>query len=128
MLNPPAGDTDAARAARRRSDRYKEALEAYDKLRVCPCCGSATGMRRYPFQAGRIGIVCFNDACDWNLENPPSPHRVPLPFLLTDDTIYQRAPAVVLAACRTETLRLNAEGDFAVVGFRLALDRTLIPV
>jgi hypothetical protein len=34
----------------------------------------------------------------------------------------------LLAACRTETLRLNAEGDFAVVGFRLALDRTLIPV
>jgi hypothetical protein len=33
-----------------------------------------------------------------------------------------------LAACRTETLRLNAEGDFAVAGFRLALDRTLIPV
>ena len=31
-----------------------------------------------------------------NHENPPSPHRVPLPFLLTDDTIYQRAPAVVL--------------------------------
>ena len=53
-------------------------------------------MRRYPSQAGRIGIVCFNDACDWNWENPPSPHRVPLPFLLTDDTIYQRAPAVVL--------------------------------
>jgi hypothetical protein len=34
----------------------------------------------------------------------------------------------IRAACRTETLRLNAEGDFAVVGFRLALDRTLIPV
>jgi len=33
-----------------------------------------------------------------------------------------------LAACRTEALRLNAEGDFAVAGFRLALDRTLIPV
>lgn len=33
-----------------------------------------------------------------------------------------------LAACRTEALPLNAEGDFAVVGFRLALDRTLIPV
>jgi hypothetical protein len=96
LLNPPDGDTDAARAARRRSDRYKETLESYDKLRVCPCCGGATGMRRYPFQAGRIGIVCFNDACEWNRENPPSPHRVPLPFLLTDDTIYQRAPAVVL--------------------------------
>ena len=96
LLNPPEGDTDAARASRRRSDRYRETLESYDKLRVCPCCGSPTGMRRYPSQAGRIGIVCFNDACDWNRENPPSPHRVPLPFLLTDDTIYQRAPAVVL--------------------------------
>ena len=96
LLNPPEGDTEAARAARRRSDRYKGTLEDFDKLRVCPCCGSATGMRRYPFQAGRIGIVCFNDACNWNRENPPSPHRVPLPFLLTDDTIYQRAPAVVL--------------------------------
>ena len=40
LLNPPDGDTEAARTARRRSDRYKETLEAYDKLRVCPCCGS----------------------------------------------------------------------------------------
>ncbi|MBV8977350.1 MAG: helicase [Alphaproteobacteria bacterium] len=96
LLNPSDADTETARAARRRSGRYREALESYDKLRVCPCCGSATGMRRYPSQAGRIGIVCFNDACDWNRENPLSPHRVPLPFLLTDDTIYQRAPAVIL--------------------------------
>ena len=77
LLNPPDGDTEAARTARRRSERYKEALEAYDKLRICPCCGSATGMRRYPSQAGRIGIVCFNDACDWNRENPPSPASRP---------------------------------------------------
>lgn len=96
LLNPPQDDTETARAARRRSDRYRETLEAYDKLRSCPCCGSATGMRRYPFQAGRIGIVCFDDACDWNTANPAAPHRVPLPFLLTDDTIYQRAPSVVL--------------------------------
>lgn len=53
-------------------------------------------MRRYPSHDRRIGIVCFNDACEWNRENPAAPHRVPLPFLLTDDTIYQRAPAVVL--------------------------------
>ena len=96
LLNPPQGDTEAERAARRRSERYKETLEAYDKLRTCPCCGQPTGMRRYPAQDRRIGIVCFNDACEWNRENPPAPHRVPLPFLLTDDTIYQRAPAVVL--------------------------------
>jgi Helicase conserved C-terminal domain len=96
LLNPPEGDTEAARASRRRSERYRETLESYDKLRTCPCCACPTGMRRYPSQAGRIGIVCFNDTCDWNRENPPTPHRVPLPFLLTDDTIYQRAPAVVL--------------------------------
>jgi hypothetical protein len=37
-------------------------------------------------------------------------------------------PKPPLAACRTEALRLNAESDFVVAGFRLALDRTLIPV
>lgn len=96
LLNPPQGDTEADRGVRRRSERYKETLEAYDKLRTCPCCGTPTGMRRYPAQDRRIGIVCFNDACEWNVANPAAPHRVPLPFLLTDDTIYQRAPAVVL--------------------------------
>ncbi|HVA11904.1 MAG TPA: helicase-related protein [Stellaceae bacterium] len=96
LLNPPQGDTEADRAARRRSESYKETLESYDKLRTCPCCGKPTGMRRYPSQDRRIGIVCFNDACEWNRENPPAPLRVPLPFLLTDDTIYQRAPAVIL--------------------------------
>jgi hypothetical protein len=38
LLSPPQGDTEADRAARRRSERYKETLEAYDKLRTCPCC------------------------------------------------------------------------------------------
>lgn len=97
LRNPPEGDSDAAKRARRRRDRYVEALQSYDKLSTCPCCRRPTGMRKYPDQAGRIGIVCFNDVdCDWNSANPPAPHRVPLPFLLTDDTIYQRAPSVVL--------------------------------
>lgn len=97
LLNPAAGDSESARKERRRSARYIEALESYDKLRQCPCCGSPTGMRKYPSQHGRIGIVCFNDAdCAWNSANPPNPHRAPLPFILTDDTIYQRAPSVVL--------------------------------
>lgn len=94
LLQPPAGSNAAAR---RRSYRYREALDSYDKLRSCPACGQPTGMRRYPLQHGRVGIVCFNDAtCAWNLANPARPLRVPLPFLLTDDTIYQRAPSVVL--------------------------------
>lgn len=97
LLNPPDADTDAAAAARRQSARYKEALESYDKLRTCPCCGSETGMRKFPAQHGRIGIVCFNDDdCAWNNAHATSAQRVPLPFLLTDDTIYQRAPSIVL--------------------------------
>jgi hypothetical protein len=97
LLNPSQAASEAAAKERRRSARYVEALESYDKLRQCPCCGAPTGMRRYHSQHGRIGIVCFNDAtCDWNRLNPPGPHRVPLPFILTDDTIYQRAPSIVL--------------------------------
>lgn len=110
LLNPPTGTTEAA--ARRRSARYREALEAFDKLRTCPCCVRATGMRKYPAQSGRIGIVCFNDACDWNMANPPSPHRAPLPFLLTDDTIYQRAPSVVLGT--VDKLALIGQHDRTV--------------
>lgn len=112
LLNPPTGTTEAAAAARRRSARYREALEAFDKLRTCPCCGRATGMRKYPGQSGRIGIVCFNDACDWNRANPPLPHRAPLPFLLTDDTIYQRAPSVVLGT--VDKLALIGQHDRTV--------------
>ncbi|MEQ8392741.1 MAG: DEAD/DEAH box helicase [Thalassospira sp.] len=97
LLNPSEGASEQAKRERRRSARYKEALQSYDKLRKCPCCGETTGMRKFPLQHGRIGIVCFNDNdCDWNAANRPELHRVPLPFILTDDTIYQRAPSVVL--------------------------------
>lgn len=118
LLAPPQGSGTADARARRRSLQYREALESYDKLRVCPACGADTGMRRYPNQHGRIGIVCFNDAdCAWNLANPPRPVRVPLPFLLTDDTIYQRAPSVVLGT--VDKLALIGQHDRtanAVVG------------
>jgi hypothetical protein len=96
LLMPPQGNSDQAKAAQRKSSRYREALESYDKLRSCPSCGKPTGMRKYPQQFGRIGIICFNDACDWNDQHKQATHRTPLPFLLTDDTIYQRAPSVVL--------------------------------
>jgi hypothetical protein len=44
------------------------------------------------------------------------------------EKLMRRRLTFALAACRTEALRLNAESDFVVAGFRLALDRTLIPV
>jgi hypothetical protein len=83
-------------AQRDRGRRYVEAREAYDKIPNCPVCGEPTGLRRDeadgPF-GKRAVILCFNDRCDWNREHGK---RQPLPFLLTDDAIYARAPAIVL--------------------------------
>jgi hypothetical protein len=76
--------------------RYREARDAYNKVPACPACGEPTGLRRNEAEgdtAKRAAIVCFNSGCDWNKAHEGFE---PLPFLLTDDTIYQRAPAVVL--------------------------------
>jgi hypothetical protein len=66
------------------------------------------------------------------IPSPSEGRPIPPKFEVRPLTTLSRADlqeaTTMLAACRTETLRLNAEGDFAVVGFRLALDRTLIPV
>lgn len=91
-LDGETGDEDQ----RARGRRYVEAREAYDKIPECPVCGEATGLRRDETD-GPLGrravILCFNDRCAWNREHGG---RHPLPFLLTDDAIYARAPAVVL--------------------------------
>ncbi|MBO0129646.1 DEAD/DEAH box helicase family protein [Agrobacterium burrii] len=75
--------------------RYQSAKAAFNKVPACPCCGKATGLRSFREGGGkaRAAIVCFNAGCDWN---KASGGIAPLPFLLTDDTIYQRAPAVLL--------------------------------
>lgn len=81
---------------RDRGRRYVEAREAYDKIPDCPVCGQPTGLRRDEgdgHYGRRASIVCFNDRCEWNREHG---RRQPLPFLLTDDAIYARAPAIVL--------------------------------
>jgi hypothetical protein len=81
---------------RDRGRRYIDALEAYDKIPDCPVCSEPTGLRRDegdgPY-GRRAAILCFNDRCEWNREHG---RRHPLPFLLTDDAIYARAPAIVL--------------------------------
>jgi hypothetical protein len=79
-----------------RGRRYIEAREAYNKIPVCPVCGRMTGLRRDETQGPygkRAVIVCFNDACDWNRAHVG---RQPLPFLLTDDAVYKRAPSILL--------------------------------
>ena len=81
---------------RDRARRYIDAREAYDKIPECPVCAQPTGLRRDEgdgHYGRRAAIVCFNDACDWNKAHGG---RHPLPFLLTDDAIYARAPSIVL--------------------------------
>lgn len=91
-LDGETGDEDQ----RGRGRRYAEAREAFDKIPECPVCGEPTGLRRDENEGPtgqRAAIVCFNDRCAWNREHG---RRHPLPFLLTDDAIYARAPAIVL--------------------------------
>lgn len=102
-------DPDAQRSAA----RYREFRAAFNKVPQCPTCGSATGLRRFESEgttARRLGIVCFNVECTFNRAHTT---RTPLPFLLTDDTIYARAPPIVLGTIdklamlgqRTSTIR-----------------------
>jgi hypothetical protein len=89
---PQAGSDELIQQAR----IYEESLLAYNKIPSCPVCGQATGLRRLLSEghsARRLAIYCFNSTCDWNVAHKS---RTPLPFLLTDDAVYQRAPSVVL--------------------------------
>ena len=89
-------DAHEPAALRDRGRRYRDLRAAYDKVPSCPCCGSPTGLRRYEVDgptAKRLAIICFNRRCVWNQAHG---RLTPLPFLLTDDTIYARAPAIIL--------------------------------
>lgn len=90
-------DSDSLDAdARERAHRYSNYCAAYNKVPDCPVCGEPTGLRRFENEgatAKRLGIVCFNAECRWNTGHSSVHH---LPFLLTDDAIYARAPSIVL--------------------------------
>lgn len=78
------------------AERYRDFRAAYNKVPQCPICGSDTGLRRFEADgrtAYRLAIVCFDPSCPYNDAHGG---LTPLPFLLNDDTIYARAPAVVL--------------------------------
>lgn len=88
------------KANARRARLYFQDLESYNKVPLCPACGAPTGLRRLQTSSAddrRVGIVCFSSAatCAWNGAGG-SANREPLPFLLSDDTVYQRAPSVIV--------------------------------
>jgi hypothetical protein len=94
-----AGSEAALMGSRDPLDRqYAAAKEVWNKLPVCPFCGSeeGTALRRFPERHNRLGIVCLNNECEWNCANPGNPGAEPLPFLLADSDIYRRAPSVLL--------------------------------
>jgi hypothetical protein len=81
-----------------RIDReYVAAKTAWNKLPICPFCGSesGTGLRLFPERHHQLGIVCLNDSCEWNRVHPAGVCE-PLPFLLADTDIYRHAPSVLL--------------------------------
>ena len=66
---PRARSEDALLASQERIDReYVAAKTAWNKLPVCPFCGSdlGTGLRLFPERHHQLGIVCLNDRCEWN--------------------------------------------------------------
>lgn len=88
LMNPDASDP---------ADRlYQAAQIAWNKSPTCPFCKvEGTGLRLFPKQQHRLGIVCFNAECGWNRENGDA-GITPLPFILTDADIYRRAPSILL--------------------------------
>lgn len=73
---------------------YIDQRLAFNKVPSCPCCGRKTGLRKVNFtdKSTSVSIFCFNKDCDWNRDTL----NQPLPFLLTDDVIYMRAPSVIV--------------------------------
>lgn len=96
---PRAGDEDALLDGTAPGERgYPAAHAAWNKLPTCPFCRSdtKTALRLFPEEHNRLGIVCLNRTCDWNMTHSGSARPVPLPFLLADSDIYRHAPSVLL--------------------------------
>lgn len=74
--------------------KYSAAVKSWNKLPVCPFCGSQTGLRRFPKLGGTLAHVCTSLECRWN-----NGQSKPLPFYICDEDIYDLAPSVLLPVC-----------------------------
>jgi superfamily II DNA/RNA helicase len=76
---------------------YVTASEDWNKLPRCPFCGCGTVLRKFNKLGGIIGHLCTSSdqSCDWT--NKFEAGKVaPLPFLIVDEDIYEKAPSVIL--------------------------------
>lgn len=80
-----------------KSSEYRLASEDWNKLPKCPFCGEKTVLRKFPSLGGVIGHVCVSQDsdCSWN-QHYAGKYKQPLPFLIIDEDIYEKAPSVVL--------------------------------
>lgn len=109
---------------------YWQDLESYNKVPKCPVCGGETGLRRVAVNGEldeRIGIVCFSASseCAWNASDATGLR--PLPFLLSDDTIYQRAPSVIVGTVDKLAMLGQSLGTIAQVLGMFGLARWILP-
>lgn len=71
--------------------KYSAAVKSWNKLPICPFCGSQTGLRRFPELGGTLAHVCTSQECSWS-----NGESKPLPFYICDEDIYDLAPSVLL--------------------------------
>ncbi|MCW8916516.1 MAG: helicase-related protein, partial [Magnetovibrio sp.] len=117
-LEPIPFDTDPAASDEDKAETnldYLKARRGLNKIPVCPCCGEKTGLRRIKKETGRtgsrIGVICHGKNCDWNNAHNQG-QQEPLPFLLVDADIYERAPAVILGT--VDKLALIGQHDSTI--------------
>ncbi len=95
----PFDDTPALATGSDKERKYLSVRRALNKVPSCPFCNQATELRRRRSESAngnhRLALVCLNHSCRWNIEHPGATPE-PLPFLLVDEDIYARAPAVIL--------------------------------
>lgn len=95
---------------------YLYADEAWNKMPKCPFCGSKTVLRKYRNRNGLIGHACSGseELCDWNKRHEGS-MKVPLPFYIVDEDIYEVAPSVLLGT--VDKLALIAQSPSTIRRF-----------
>ncbi|MCG7519488.1 DEAD/DEAH box helicase family protein [Ruegeria sp. Ofav3-42] len=99
LIDIPFDDAPLLEAGSNDERKYLSVRRALNKVPSCPFCGEATELRRRRRESARgnhrVALICVNKNCRWNLEHPGAITE-PLPFLLVDEDIYARAPAVIL--------------------------------
>ena len=99
LMKIPLSTSGAPKAGSPEDIEYRSVSRALNKVPTCPFCEQHTELRRLTTEGDgqryRLAMMCVNKECVWN-EKTGQGGFEPLPFLLVDEDIYARAPAVIL--------------------------------